>query len=69
MIWLWEREGQRLTYEVRRLDEVNQYELLVTYPDGTEEAETFTEPGVLLERSFNWKERLESEGWRALPPW
>ena len=69
MIWLWEREGQRLTYEVRRLDEPRRYELLVTYPDGTEETETFAEPTALLDRSFAWKDRLETEGWRALPPW
>lgn len=69
MIWLWERDGQRLTYEVRRLGEDNHYELLVTYPDGTEEAETFAEPAALLDRSFDWKDRLESEGWHALLPW
>lgn len=69
MIWLWEREGQRLTYEVRRLGEDNRYELLVTYPDGTEDTETFAEPAAFLDRSFDWKDRLESEGWRALPPW
>ena len=69
MIWLWEREGQRLTYEVRRLGENVGYELTVTYPDGSEESERFEDPTALIERSFAWKDRLSGQGWRPVPPW
>ena len=69
MMWLWEREGQRLTYEVRQASDGAAYELTITYPDGTEESERLPAPTVLLERSFAWKERLTSEGWTPVPRW
>ncbi len=69
MIWLWEREGQRLTYEVRKTTDPEIYELSVKYPDGSEENERFGSPAALLEGSVGWRDRLWGDGWRPLRPW
>jgi hypothetical protein len=69
MMWLWERAGQRLTYEVRLAADGAAYELTMTFPDGTEETERIEQPTNLLERSFSWKDRLTAEGWTPVPRW
>jgi hypothetical protein len=69
MMWLWERAGQRLTYEVRPSSDGTAYELTITYPDGTEESERIEQPTELLERSFTLKDRLTGEGWTPVAGW
>jgi hypothetical protein len=66
MIWFYERELSRLHYEIRRQSDGDDYELVITWPDGRQEVESYSECGTLLERSSTLQTRLEEQGW--LPP-
>ena len=66
MIWFFERQEARLLYEIRRQSHGDEYELVVTYPDGRQEIEQFDDPHSLIERSHNLQEALRAQGWQ--PP-
>jgi hypothetical protein len=66
MIWFFERQEARLLYEIRRQSENDDYELVVTYPDGRQEIEQFRDPHTLIERSHRLQEALRAQGWQ--PP-
>jgi hypothetical protein len=66
MIWFFERHDARLLYEIRRQAESDDYELVVTFPDGRQEIEQFRDPHSLIERSQRLQEALREQGWE--PP-
>jgi hypothetical protein len=66
MIWFFERHDARLLYEIRRQVDGDDYELVVTYPDGRQEVEHFADPHALIERSQRLQETLRAQGWE--PP-
>jgi hypothetical protein len=65
MIWFFERHQARLRYEIRRADG-DDYELVITHPDGRQELEQFSDPIALIERSERLQDSLAAAGWR--PP-
>jgi hypothetical protein len=65
MIWFFDREGQRVRYEIRRMPTEEGYELEVTYPDGHSQVEQMAEPSDLLRRCAELAKALEGDGWRA----
>jgi hypothetical protein len=65
VIWFFDRNGQRLRYEIRRNSDTDGYELVVTYPDGRTEVEQMEEPSDLLKRCAELAENLREEGWRV----
>ena len=65
MIWFFDREGQRLRYEIRRTADDQGYELEVSYPDGRTEVEQMIEPSDLLQRCADLARTLKDEGWRV----
>lgn len=67
MIWFFEREHSRLHYEIRRQTDGDGYELVITWPDGRQEIERYSECGTLVQRSTTLQHRLTAEGW-ASPP-
>jgi hypothetical protein len=64
VIWFFDRNGQRLRYEIRRNPNSDAYELVVTYPDGRSEVEEMQEPSDLLKRCAELAEDLRGEGWK-----
>lgn len=66
MIWFFERQTSRLLYEIRRQVDGDDYELVVTFPDGRQEVEHFKDALSLIERSQRLQETLRAEGW--MPP-
>jgi hypothetical protein len=66
MIWFFERQTSRLLYEIRRQLDGDDYELVVTFPDGKQEVENFKDSTALIERSHRLQESLRAEGW--MPP-
>ena len=66
MIWFFERNEAKLLYEIRRQLDGNDYELVVTFPDGHQEVESFADPHALIERSQRLQDALRAQGWR--PP-
>ena len=63
MIWFFERQTSRLLYEIRRQVDGDDYELVVTFPDGRQEVEKFRDAMSLIERSHRLQESLKAEGW------
>ncbi len=66
MIWFFERQDSRLHYEVRRQTDGDDYELVITWPDGRQDVERYSECGTLLQRTTVLESRLEADGWQ--PP-
>lgn len=67
MIWFFERHHSRLHYEVRRQTDGNDYELVITWPDGRQDVERYSECGTLLERTTVLQSRLAADGWQPPP--
>jgi hypothetical protein len=65
MIWFFERERSRLQYEIRRQSDGDDYELLITWPDGREQIESYSECGSLAVRSAHLENHLADEGWAS----
>ena len=68
MIWFFERKDARLLYEIRRHPDGDDYELVVTFPDGQQEVEKFEDPHALIERSERLQDTLRAEGWAPPVP-
>jgi hypothetical protein len=65
MIWFFERQQARLSYEIRRATDGQDYELVITHPDGRQQVEAFSDTTGLMERSVSLRDALASAGWRA----
>lgn len=65
MIWFFEREAARLSYEIRNATEGTEYELVITHPDGRQQVEAFSDASVLMERSVHLRDTLHAQGWQA----
>ena len=67
MIWFFERRDARLLYEIRRQADGDDYELVVTFPDGRQEVEQFDNAHALIERSQRLQDSLRADGWTPPP--
>jgi hypothetical protein len=63
MIWFFERKDSRLLYEIRRQSDGDDYELVVTFPDGRQEVEQFDDAHALIQRSQALQDALRAQGW------
>lgn len=67
MLWFFEKRRARLHYEIRRQTDGPDYELVITFPDGREEIERFSEPDAVVERSLALQLTLMKAGWQPPP--
>ena len=65
MIWFFDKDGDRLRYEVSHDRSSGCYRLVVTRPDGSESVEELDQPTDLIERSVELMNTLRTEGWRV----
>jgi hypothetical protein len=65
MIWFFDRDGQRLRYEISRDQTDGRYRVVITLPDGSESVEEVDEPSRLIERSTELMNSLRSDGWHV----
>ena len=65
MIWFFDRDSERLRYEVTRDRATNRYRLIITRPDDSESIEEVNEPTELVERSIALMNNLRGDGWRV----
>ena len=65
MIWFFDRDGERLRYEISRDKSANCYRVVITQPDGSESVEEVDEPGELIERSVELMNSLRGDGWHV----
>jgi hypothetical protein len=64
MIWFFDRQGERLRYEIQR-ERNGRYRVVITRPDGTESIEIVDEPTELIERSVQLMNSLRGDGWKV----
>ena len=65
MIWFFDRNGEKLRYEITRDRKDGRYRVVITRPDGTESIEEVDEPAELIERSVQFMNSLRGDGWRV----
>jgi hypothetical protein len=65
MIWFFDRDGEKLRYEINRDRLTGHYRVVITRPDGSESVEEVDEPGALIERSVQLMTSLRGDGWRV----
>jgi hypothetical protein len=63
MIWFFTRGSEQVDIEVRRRGDPAVFELVVDYPDGSEELRRFTDSRKLVRRTLNLQQRLIRQGW------
>lgn len=65
MIWFFDKDGERLRYEISRDRTDGHYRVVITRPDGSESIEEVDEPTELIERSVELMNSLRTDGWRV----
>jgi len=65
MIWFFDRNGEKLRYEISRDRVDGRYRVVITHPDGSESIEEVDEPTELIERSVQLMNSLRGEGWHV----
>jgi hypothetical protein len=66
MLWFFERQKSRLHYEVRRHTHGDDFELVITHPDGHQDVEQIADSRLLDDRMQQLQRRLRADGWQ--PP-
>jgi hypothetical protein len=64
VIWLFDRGGQKLKYEICKTDAGDGYLLVLTSADGQKQVERVDQPSVLIERSIDQLRQLRADGWK-----
>jgi hypothetical protein len=65
MVWFFDRDGEKLRYEISRDRAVGRYKVVITKPDGSESIEEVDEPSRLIERSVELMNSLRTDGWHV----
>jgi hypothetical protein len=65
VIWFFDRNGEKLRYEICRDRAAGRYRLVITHPDGHESIEEVDEPTELIERSVHLTSSLRDDGWKV----
>ena len=65
MIWFFDRNGEKLRYEISHDRGNGHYRVVITHPDGSESVEEVDEPTVLIERSVALMNSLRGDGWKV----
>jgi hypothetical protein len=65
MIWLFDRDGEKLQYEISRDRTDGRYRVVITHPDGSESVEEVDEATALIERSIELMNALRGDGWHV----
>jgi hypothetical protein len=65
MIWFFDRDGERLRYEISHDRADGHYRVVITRPDGSESVEEVDEPSQLIERSVELMNSLRGDGWHV----
>lgn len=66
MIWLFDRDGEQLRYEISRDRPAGRYRVIITHPDGHESVEEVDRPTELIERSVSLMNDLRGDGWHSV---
>jgi hypothetical protein len=64
MIWFFDKNGERLRYEICHDRPGGRYRVVITRPDGSESVEEVDEASALIDRSVALMNSLRDDGWR-----
>ena len=65
MIWFFDKDDQRLRYEISHDRSTGRYRVVVRRPDGSEYVEEIDQPADLIEKSVQLMNTLRTEGWKV----
>ncbi len=65
VIWFFDKDGERLRYEISHDRSTGRYRVVVTRPDGSEFVEEVDQPTDLIEKSVQLMNSLRTEGWKV----
>jgi hypothetical protein len=65
VIWIFDRDGETLRYEIRRDDKGDGYVLMVTSSDGQKRVERVDQASALIERTVDEMRQLRDDGWKV----
>ena len=65
MIWLFDRGGEKIRYEIARDADGEGFLLVMTAPSGQQRVEKIAHPTDLIERSTEEMRRLQEDGWKV----
>lgn len=65
MIWIFDRNGETLRYEIRRDDKGDGYIMMVTSSDGQKRVERVDRASALIERTVDEMRQLRDDGWKV----
>jgi hypothetical protein len=67
MLWFFEKRQARLHYEIRLQTDGPDYELVISFPDGRQEVESFPSADAVARRSAALHHSLVQAGWQPPP--
>ena len=65
MIWIFDRDGETLRYEIRRDGKGDGYILMVTSSDGQKRVDRVDQASALIERTVDEMRQLRDDGWKV----
>jgi hypothetical protein len=64
VIWLFDRDGKQLKYEICRQENGDGFLLVTTQADGKKKVEEVAQPSELIEKSVLQLRQLREDGWK-----
>lgn len=68
MLWFFEKHQSRLHFEIRLQTDGPHCELVITFPDGRQEIESFPTADAVVRRSAALQSSLAEAGWQSPRP-
>ena len=65
MIWLFDRDGEKITYEICRDESGAGFMLVMTSTSGHKRVDRIAHPTELIERCAEQMRQLQDEGWKV----
>lgn len=65
MIWLFDRGGEKISYEISRDGATGKFLLVMTASNGDKRVERIEDPTAVIERSSEQMRRLQEDGWKV----
>jgi hypothetical protein len=64
VIWLFDRDGEHLKYEICRQEDGDGFLLVMTQADGQKKVEQVAQPSEVIEKSVDQMRQLREDGWK-----
>jgi hypothetical protein len=65
MVWLFDRDGEKIRYEITRDESGNGFLLVMTSTSGHRRVDRIEHPTELIERCTEQMRQLQDDGWKV----